>query len=56
MASKHHGPGKANINNRIVPVSRVGGGLGQKGMNSKAGMSANSQAKAQAPSTTKHGV
>jgi len=56
MASKHHAPGKANINNRIVPVSRVGGGLGQKGMNSKAGMSNNAQAKAQAQSTTKHGV
>jgi hypothetical protein len=43
LAQKQHGTstGKANINNRIVPVSKVGVSLGQKGGNghSKTGVS-----------------
>lgn len=50
-----------NINNRIVPISKVGVGLGQKGGMSQYSQhpkasAFNTQSKAHPPQSTKHGV
>lgn len=60
-AQKHHANqgGKSNINNRIVPISKVGLSLGQKsgmGHHSKGNNFTSQTRQPQAPLSTKHGV
>lgn len=61
MGQKHHAAssGKMNINNRIVPISKVGVSLGQKGgmgQHSKTGAFNTQSKQSHPPQSTKHGV
>lgn len=61
MGPKHHtgSTGKMNINNRIVPISKVGVSLGQKGgmsQHAKASAFSSQSRQPHPPQSSKHGV